>query len=167
MLKISRLISSMLILMALCINQISTSFAGSPALPSQILALNKEAQYHKLESEQGTAHIVYIPANASYSIEPQITGGLKGIEEFVEKYPQSIIINGGYFDPMNQKTASYVTIKEKVKADPTKNKRLTKNKNLEPYLDKIFNRSEFRVYQCGNTNLTGSPTCKKLASGEL
>jgi len=58
------------------------------------------------------------------------------------------VINGGFFDPENQKSTSHIMLQGKPAADPKQNDRLTQNPNLAPYLSKIFDRSEFRQYLC-------------------
>lgn len=57
------------------------------------------------------------------------------------------VVNAGFFDPKNKKTVSYLISDSNIVLDPTKNENLTENVALKPYLDKIFNRSEFRILQ--------------------
>ena len=73
------------------------------------------------------------------------------VEEFAHKHRSIAIINGGFFDPSNQKTTSVVVIQGKLVADPKQNERLVNNPDLKPYLGKILNRTEFRRYLCGQT----------------
>lgn len=56
-----------------------------------------------------------------------------------------LVINAGFFDPKNHQTVSYLTLNGKTILDPHNNKNLMGNKYLEPYMDKILNRSELRV----------------------
>jgi hypothetical protein len=58
------------------------------------------------------------------------------------------VMNAGFFDPVNQKSTSHLTIARQPVARPQENDRLTQNPKLKPYLTQIFNRSELRRYQC-------------------
>jgi exopolysaccharide biosynthesis protein len=92
-------------------------------------------------------HIIKIKPGNDYTIEPAIAAGVKPLSEY--KSTSIIAINAGFFDPANQKTISHVTIANQSVAHPKSNDRLTQNPKLKPYLPQIFNRSEFRRYQCG------------------
>ncbi len=63
------------------------------------------------------------------------------------------VVNAGFFDPKNQKTVSYVVIDGDTVLDPKQNENLMKNKTLEPYIDKILNRSEFRILEDSKKHL--------------
>ena len=64
-----------------------------------------------------------------------------------------LCINAGFFDFKNDKSVSYVTIYGEKVADPTENENLMNNPVLMPYLDKILNRSEFRIYETPEKNI--------------
>lgn len=59
-------------------------------------------------------------------------------------------INGGFFDPRTNKTVSYVVVNGQTVADPSQNTDLMGNVSIAPFLDKILNRSEFRVLDCAD-----------------
>lgn len=75
-----------------------------------------------------------------------ISNNLETVEQAAKKTHAKAAINAGFFDPNNAKTVSYILENNTIVADPRNNKRLTGNDDLKPYLEKIFNRSEFRVY---------------------
>lgn len=60
-----------------------------------------------------------------------------------------LTINAGFFDPKNQKTISYIVTDRTIAADPLFNENLTLNPVLRKNLDKIINRTEFRMVECG------------------
>lgn len=67
----------------------------------------------------------------------------------VHKRSESVLtINGGFFDPKNKKTVSFVTTDGQTSADPLFNENLFADALLRKNLDKILNRSEFRVLEC-------------------
>ncbi|WP_299410965.1 phosphodiester glycosidase family protein [Acaryochloris sp. IP29b_bin.148] len=96
-------------------------------------------------------HLIKIPQHEQYTLRPMVADGLMTVEEFAQKTSvQPIaVINAGFFDPVNQQTTSHIRINGQVQADPRKNTRLVDNPDLNRYLPKILNRSEFRQYQCG------------------
>lgn len=61
-----------------------------------------------------------------------------------------LTINTGFFDPNNQKTISYIVTDRNTTADPLFNENLLMNPVLRQNLDKIVNRSEFRIVECDN-----------------
>lgn len=61
-----------------------------------------------------------------------------------------LTINAGFFDPNNQKTISYIVMDRNTVADPLVNENLLMNPVLRQNLEKIINRTEFRVVECDN-----------------
>lgn len=73
---------------------------------------------------------------------------LETVEEVAKKTGVQVAINAGFFDPSNKITTSYVVINSETVADPVSNRDLTDNPKLQPYLEQILNRSEFRILDC-------------------
>ncbi|MEL6931186.1 MAG: phosphodiester glycosidase family protein [Cyanobacteria bacterium J06600_6] len=133
------------IILALVCLDIILSIAIS-AFKAQSTVANK-LDYQIIERSQYKIHVVTIPNNGKYQVKPVMTGDLQPITEFVEANTV-VAINGGYFDPVNQKTTSFMVERSQIVADPRFNERLVDNPDLKPYLRKIFNRAEFRRYDC-------------------
>ncbi|ESA36729.1 periplasmic protein [Leptolyngbya sp. Heron Island J] len=93
-------------------------------------------------------HVVTIPPN--YPIEVAVSGQLKTVEEFAADTGAMAVLNGGFFDPANGQTTSFVTVNGALVADPRDNNRLMDNPDLTVYMEQILNRSEFRRYRCGD-----------------
>ncbi len=108
-------------------------------------------RYEQRTEAQSLVHTLLIPASSKFLVTPALSKKVSTVEDFSRQTRSNAIINGGFFDPVNQKTTSYVVLFGKLVADPRENERLTKNPNLKPYLPKIFNRTEFRRYLCGQT----------------
>lgn len=107
-------------------------------------------KYQKQELSTATVHVLRIPNHSRYAVQLDVVDGLHTVVDFAQGTPQPIaVINGGYFDPANQQTTSYIRRGGQILADPTQNTRLVDNPDLKAYLPKILNRSEFRQYQCG------------------
>ena len=119
-------------------------------LPIQAINSNQQVHYDVVERSHSTIHTITIPHDSNYSVVPAVSGKLKLVEDFASLEENAVAaINGGYFDPVNYKTTSFITLRSKVVADPRFNERLVDNPDLKQYLGKIFNRAEFRRYSCG------------------
>lgn len=106
--------------------------------------------YQVYSTAQSQVHVLRVAAAAGLILTPAVADTTASLAEFVESNGAIAAINGGFFDPVNQQTTSYVVLQGKVVADPRTNERLVGNPDLIPYLDRIFERSEFRRYQCGS-----------------
>ncbi|MFM2315490.1 MAG: hypothetical protein RLZZ04_4768 [Cyanobacteriota bacterium] len=136
------------IILALVCLGIGLSIAmGSPAAQSAAHQL----EHQTIKRSQYTIHTVTIPHDSSYLVSPVISGDLQPISDFAKNNQDHLLaaINGGYFDPVNQKTTSFIVQRSQIVADPRFNERLMDNPDLKPYLSKILNRTEFRRYSCG------------------
>jgi exopolysaccharide biosynthesis protein len=128
---------------------------SSPSKPSAVrtvtLSQPKSISYIERNLPQGIAHILLVPANNQFLVTPALSSTMNTVEEFAEKYQAVAILNAGFFDPVNQKSTSYVVVNRQLIADPKDNERLMNNAKLKPYMNLILNRSEFRRYLCGQT----------------
>ena len=68
--------------------------------------------------------------------------------EIHKKMKAVMTINGGFFDPANKKSVSYVYTDRGLVEDPIFNENLYKSGILRKNMDKILNRSEFRILEC-------------------
>jgi hypothetical protein len=146
-----RLLSELLVLLTIglggCFSQqtLSSPPTGSaPVSPTP----KPDIQYKVYSLPRATVYSLQIPTQRFF-LMPALSDEVDSLETFVRKHGAIAAINGGFFDPVNQKSTSYITIKEKLVADPRLNGRLINNPDLAPYLSKILNRSEFRRYRCG------------------
>lgn len=106
-----------------------------------------ESQRYSLPEAEVT--VVRIPANSGYAVMPAVSPTLQTMAQWQQQTGAIAAINGGFFDPHNGQTTSYVRLQGKVVADPQQNDRLMQNPDLTPYLAQILQRSELRRYQCG------------------
>lgn len=143
---IAGLLSAIAILGAVIWLSVSTASVPS-ALPTSSLSPRPLA-YREVPLERGIAHVLLVPAEGEYVVTPAIAPGLVTVAEFAEDTGAIAVLNGGFFDPNNQQTTSFVIRAGEVIADPAQNSRLTENPDLKPYLDAILNRSEWRRYEC-------------------
>ena len=59
-----------------------------------------------------------------------------------------LTINTGFFDPKNQKTISYIVNGSQTVEDPIFNENMMSNPALRQNMQKILNRTEFRILDC-------------------
>jgi hypothetical protein len=93
-----------------------------------------------------------IPVQGNFEVTVAVSPNLRTVAEFAAKNQEIAALNGGFFDDQNEKTTAYLSQNGQIVGNPQENERLTQNPKLKPYLSKIFNRSEFRRYQCGTVN---------------
>jgi hypothetical protein len=113
--------------------------------------LQPEIEYKSYILPQSIVHTLLIPKTSRFSVKPVVPPTLKLLENIATKHQAFAAINGGFFDPVNQKTTSVVIRQGALIADPKLNERFINNPKNAPYLDKMLNRSELRRYICGAT----------------
>jgi len=94
------------------------------------------------------ANVLVVGLASDAPIAVALSDELEPVETFAARTNPSYVINGGFFDPQNGKTTSYLTVNSQAVGDPADNERLVQNPDLQQYLPQILNRSEFRVYHC-------------------
>lgn len=99
-----------------------------------------------LEDSEGVYVIKINTHKLKSEIKPFLSIDLTTSRTLFDDQKYTLVVNGGFFDGKNKKTVSYVVIDGELAANPQNNENLTGNKYLEPYMEKILNRSELRVY---------------------
>ena len=112
-----------------------------------LLKHNNEIQ---LSEPINGVYIFKIPNNENFEVVPYVSDDLITNRDVYNKTKSKLVINAGFFDPINQKTTSNITINQKLVCDLKNNENLTKNKEILPYLNKISNRGELRIKNVKN-----------------
>jgi hypothetical protein len=115
-----------------------------------VAAQSQMVEYKVYERSDSVAHVLTIPLGSRYQVRSFVSNTLETVAQVGEKKGAIATLNAGFFDPVNQKTTSYVVAKGQEVASPKNNERLTENPKLAPYLEAILNRSEFRIYSCAS-----------------
>ncbi len=71
-------------------------------------------------------------------------------KEAHQRAKAKLTINAGYFDPNNEKSISYIVTDRNTVEDPLVNQSLLSSSILRRNIDKILNRTEFRVVECSD-----------------
>jgi hypothetical protein len=123
----------------------------SPILSSPSVQPSPKALtiYQVYELPHSRVHTLRIPAQGKFEVSVAVSPNLRTVAESAAKNQAIAALNGGFFDGQNQKTTAYLSQNGQIVGNPQENERLTQNPKLKPYLSRIFNRSEFRRYQCG------------------
>ncbi|KAM3111611.1 phosphodiester glycosidase family protein [Phormidesmis sp. 146-33] len=125
-----------------------SSFPSAQVPISMSSSVSQTIQYESRSFSHSVVHIVKIPLQNQFEVMPVLSNATETIEQFAQREGAIAVINGGYFDPQNQRSTSHIILKGQVVANPQENDRLINNPTLKPYLERILNRSEFRHYQC-------------------
>jgi hypothetical protein len=123
-------------------------FGCMPAPVNPVATVQAEPRYRLYSSANAAIHTLWIAQGERYAPIPVTSIGVNSLEAFAQQQNTIAVLNGGFFDPINQRSTSFVTITGKVVEDPLANSRLINNANLKPFLSQILNRSEFRQYRC-------------------
>ena len=106
-----------------------------------------------IEYSNGIYHIVLKGQKIKKNIKFISSDSLITNKEAHQKTRSRLTVNAGYFDPENQKTISYIVTDRNTAEDPLLNESLLANPILRRNLDKIFNRTEFRIIECSDGKL--------------
>lgn len=106
-----------------------------------------------IEYLDGIYHIVLKGQKIKKNIKFISSDSLITNKEAHQKTRSRLTVNAGYFDPENQKTISYIVTDRNTAEDPLLNESLLANPILRRNLDKILNRTEFRIVECDNGKL--------------
>lgn len=98
--------------------------------------------------DDGIYHIVLSGDKIKKQIEFISSSGLVTNREAHNKNRSLLTINTGFFDPKNQKTISYIVNDTQTIEDPIFNENMMTNPVLRQNMQKILNRTEFRILDC-------------------
>lgn len=101
--------------------------------------------YRIVQDPQGVYIVEINTTKTKSKLFPYIVSDLETNQNVYNRVDSRFVVNAGFFDPKNQKTVSYVVIDGVQVLDPNQNENLVNNETLKPYLEKILNRSEFRI----------------------
>lgn len=102
----------------------------------------------QINYNDGIYHIIIDGKKVEKKIQFISSESLITNKEAHKKSGAVLTVNAGFFDPKNQKTISYIVNDGVTMADPLMNESLFQNSILRKNIDKIVNRTEFRVIDC-------------------
>ena len=103
-----------------------------------------------IDYSDGIYHISLTGERIKKRISFVSSEGLITNKEAHQRTKSKLTINAGYFDPNNEKSISYVVTDRNTVEDPLINQSLLSNAILRRNIDKILNRTEFRVVECSD-----------------
>ena len=101
-----------------------------------------------LDYQDGVYHAILDGKKSGKKIDFVSVEGLETNKNVHNKLKSKFTINTGFFDPQNKKTISYISSKFSGYEDPLTNENLLSNPVLNKNIQKILNRTEFRVLEC-------------------
>ena len=102
----------------------------------------------EMEYSDGIYHFVLTGNKIKKQIKFISSQNLITNKEAHTKSGSLLTINTGFFDPNNQKTISYIVNDSQTVEDPIFNENMMSNPVLRHNMQKILNRTEFRVLDC-------------------
>lgn len=104
----------------------------------------------EINFDDGIYHIALTGEKIKKKIKFVSTEGLITNKEAHQRTGARLTVNAGYFDPNNEKSMSYIVTDRNTAEDPLLNQSLLSNRALMKNLEKIINRTEFRIVECSN-----------------
>ena len=101
-----------------------------------------------IDYNDGIYHITLTGEKMKKNIEFVSNDSLITNKEAHQRTGSSLTVNAGYFDPNNGKSISYIVTDRHIAEDPLLNDSLLSNPTLRRNVDKILNRTEFRIVEC-------------------
>ena len=109
-----------------------------------------QAKNININYNNGIYHIILEGNKIKKKVQFIATETLMSNAEVHKLSKSKLTINTGFFDPKNGKTISYIVTNGEIVADPRFNDGILYNPTLKRNLDKILNRTEFRVVECNS-----------------
>lgn len=106
----------------------------------------------RVDYENGIYHIILKGDKIKKRIKFVSSEHLVTAREMHQMARPRLTVNAGFFDPKNEKTISYIVTDRQTADDPLFNENLMRDPVLRQNIDKIINRTEFRVMQCDDDN---------------
>ncbi len=100
--------------------------------------------------DDGIYHIALTGEKIKKRISFISSEGLITNKEAHQRTKSKLTVNAGYFDPKNEKSISYIVTDRNTAEDPLLNQSLFENPILRRNVDKILNRTEFRIVECSD-----------------
>jgi len=113
-----------------------------------LLPVDVRAKDIDLTYENGVYHIILSGNKIKKKIKFVSDNDLITNREAHLKGKSRLTINAGFFDPNNKKTISYISYDGQTIEDPYFNENKLLNPVLRLNMDKIRNRTEFRILEC-------------------
>ena len=107
-----------------------------------------QASSINMEYNDGIYHFVLSGDKIKKQIKFVSSPNLITNQEAHKKAGSLLTINTGFFDPNNQKTISYIVNESQTVEDPIFNENMMTNPVLRQNMQKIINRTEFRILDC-------------------
>lgn len=102
----------------------------------------------KIDKENGIYHVILKGEKIKKKMKFIASEDLITNREAHIKANSTLTINAGFFDPKNGKTISYIVTDRMTAADPMFNQALLANPFFRRNMNKIIDRSEFRIMHC-------------------
>jgi len=101
-----------------------------------------------VDYNDGIYHITLTGEKMKKNIKFVSNDSLITNKEAHQRTGSTLTVNAGYFDPNNGKSISYIVTDRHIAEDPLLNDSLLSNPTLRRNVDKILNRTEFRIVEC-------------------
>lgn len=138
--------------------------------PSDRLAKTQGLQYFEFKTDNGSNAFLLVVdlKNKHVVLKPVVNKPTASTTATTERVKALASVNGAFFNLTNGESTSYITVDGQLVCDPAKNKALTENPKLKPFLNAIYNRSELRFLKVNSERIQLSivPHSAPVVKGE-
>ncbi|CAN5255055.1 hypothetical protein BH10CYA1_BH10CYA1_51020 [soil metagenome] len=115
--------------------------------PSERMKKADGLQYFEFKTADGSNAFLLVVdlTKKTWQIKPVVNKPTATTTATTRRVQAIASVNGAFFNLTNGESTSYVTVSGQLLCDPHKNKALTENSKLKPFLESIYKRSELRI----------------------
>ncbi len=109
-------------------------------------------QYFEFKTANGSNAFLLVVdlSKKNWHIKPVVNKPTSTTTATSQRVHAAASVNGAFFNLTNGESTSYITVSGQMLCDPHKNKALTENPKLKPFLETIYKRSELRILKDKN-----------------
>ncbi len=137
--------------------------------PSERMKPLNGLQYFEFKTANGSNAFLLVVdlSKKKFHIKPVVNKPTSTTSATTTRVHADASVNGAFFNLTNGESTSYITVSGEMICDPHKNKALTENPKLKPFLETIYKRSELRILndKSGNIELSIAPHFAPVPKG--
>lgn len=120
--------------------------------PSERMKPLEGLQYFEFKTANGSNAFLLVVdlSKKNWHLKPVVNKPTSTTTATAERVHAAASVNGAFFNLNNGESTSYITVSGQMLCDPHKNKALTENPKLKPFLETIYQRTELRILRNKN-----------------
>lgn len=128
-------------------NKVDNITSWKDLISSERMKSEDGLHYYEFKTDNGSNAFLLVVdlTSKTWQIRPVVNQSTATTTATTRRVDATASVNGAFFNLTNGESTSYITVSGKLLCDPHKNKALTENVKLKPFLETIYKRSELRI----------------------